>query len=112
MSAEPGNRFADPDTKRFARLKIWNELFDLRIVEYARMGFVAFQIASQFGSELTYKISRNFYDVRRLRADSISYLGVDLIPGQNLISGDMKGFTNRLLIPSETRKADGKIAAR
>ena len=46
MAAEPSDGFANTYVKRFARLKFGHESFDFRIVEYSRMGFIPFEVAS------------------------------------------------------------------
>ena len=56
--AEPRNRLANADGKGFAAAKLRDEALDLRIVEHAGMGLVAFERAGQFRRHLADEVSR------------------------------------------------------
>src|SRR6266850_1610100 len=74
------------------------------------MSLVAFEIAGQVWRDLANKISGNFDDLRRFRTDRVGYLRVNLIPGEDLVAGNVEGLAKGFFIADQARKPDSKIA--
>src|ERR1041384_2332929 len=96
MSAQPVHRFAHADAKWFAALEFRHPTLDFRVVKNPRLGFVAFERSRELRRHLADKIGRDFHNLRGPYTCGGGYLQNDLVPGQNLVAGDVKSLTNRL----------------
>src|SRR5215216_85524 len=108
VSLEPRQRTSRPLCPVDFANKIWNKAFDLAIIEYYAVGFIADQASGCLGPVRCNEIGWDVNHVR-FQAEGLIRFEMDLIPAEDFIRRYLKGLTDRFLIPQQPHQALGEI---
>ena len=109
MLAQPAHGLADAHAEGRAAAELGDEALDLGVVEHAGVGLVAFERAGHLRRHLADEVGRHLHDLRRLRPQGRRDLGIDLVPGEHFVAGDVEGLADGLGLPHQAGQPDGEV---
>src|ERR1017187_10234005 len=86
--AQPVHGLTNAQAEGHATTELGDEALDLRSVEHAGMGLVAFEGAGHLRRYLADEVGRDLHDARGSHPHSRGDVGIDLVPREHLVAGD------------------------